>query len=86
MEVLLNTADIQNASNQLKDKASELEAAIQVAENAISPLRTFRSPNIERNLSTWDDVKRTCLIILENLIDSADEIARAAEANEGSNQ
>lgn len=85
MEVLLNTADIQNASSQLKSRAADMESAIQTAENAISPLRGFKSPRIERDLSSWDEIKSTFLKNLQNLLESADELARAAADNESAN-
>jgi RNA-binding protein YhbY len=85
MEVLLNTSGIQNASQQLRSKAVELESAIRIAEGEISPLRSFVSPRIERDLSSWDEIKVTLLKNLQNLIDSADELARAAADNEAAN-
>lgn len=85
MEVLLNTADIQNASSQLKNRAEDMRSAIQTAENAISPLRSFKSPRISRDLGTWDEIKATFLKNLETLVESAEELARAAEANETAN-
>jgi hypothetical protein len=85
MEVLLNTADIQAASQKLKAKASEMESAIQEAETAISPLRSFKSPRIERDLGAWDEIKSTFLKNLQNLLDAADELARAASDNEAAN-
>lgn len=85
MEVLLNTADIQNASSQLKSRASDMQSAIQTAENAISPLRSFKSPRISRDLSAWDEIKATFLKNLETLLESADELAKAAADNEAAN-
>ena len=85
IDVLLNTGDIQNAATQLKNKASDMESAIQTAENAISPLRGFKSPRITRDLEAWDTIKSTFEKSLSNLLDSADELVRAAEANETSN-
>jgi hypothetical protein len=86
MEVLLNTADIQSASNQLKTKASEMESAIQAAENSISPLRSFKSPRVVRDLEAWDEIKNMFLKNLENLLNAADELARTAADNEAANQ
>lgn len=85
MEVLLNTGDIQAASQQLKSKASEMESAIQAAESSISPLRSFKSPRIVRDLGAWDEIKATFLKNLQNLLDAADELARAAADNEAAN-
>lgn len=85
MEVLLNTADIQNASSQLKGRAADMESAIQTAENAISPLRSFKSPRVERDLSAWDEIKATFLKNLQGLLEAADELARAAADNEAAN-
>ena len=85
MDVLLNTADIQAASQQLKTKASEMESAIQSAESSISPLRSFKSPRISRDLGAWDEIKGTFLKNLQNLLDAADELARAAADNEAAN-
>ncbi len=85
MDVLLNRADIQAASQQLKTKASEMESAIQSAESSISPLRSFKSPRISRDLGAWDEIKGTFLKNLQNLLDAADELARAAADNEAAN-
>ncbi len=85
MEVLLNTADIQAASQQLKTKASEMESAIQAAESSISPLRSFKSPRVVRDLEAWDEIKATFLKNLENLLSAADELAKAAADNETAN-
>lgn len=85
MDLSMNTADIQNASSQLKSRASDMESAIQTAENAIGPLRSFRSPRIERDIVAWDEIKATFLKNLEILLESADELARAAADNETAN-
>ena len=85
MEVLLNTGDIQNASSQLKSRGAEMESAIQTMETAISPLRSFKSPRVERDLGAWDQIKSTFLKTLESLIENADELARAAADNEAAN-
>jgi hypothetical protein len=85
MDVLLNTADIQAASQQLKTKGSEMEAAIQAAESSISPLRSFKSPRISRDLEAWDNIKTTFKQSLENLLQAADELAKAAADNEAAN-
>lgn len=85
MEVKLNTADIQSASQQLKTKASEMESAIQAAESSISPLRSFMSPRIVRDLESWDEIKTIFLKNLQNLLSAADELARAAADNETAN-
>lgn len=86
MELKLNTADIQSASQQLKNKASEMESAIQAAESSISPLRSFVSPRIVRDLEAWDEIKTTFRKNLESLISAADELARAAADNEAANR
>jgi hypothetical protein len=86
MDVLLNTGDIQNAANQLKAKASDMESAIQTAENSISPLRSFKSPRISRDLEAWDTIKSTFEKNLQVLLEAADELVKAAEANEIANQ
>jgi len=85
MDVLLNTADIQAASQQLKAKGSEMESAIQAAESSISPLRSFKSPRISRDLEAWDSIKTTFKQSLENLLQAADELAKAAADNEAAN-
>ncbi len=85
MEVLLNTADIQAASQKLKAKASEMESAIQEADSAISPLRGFKSPRIVRDLEAWDQIKAETRRTLESLVEDAEELARAAADNEAAN-
>ncbi len=85
MDVLLNTGEIQNASQQLKAKASEMESAVQSAESSISPLRGFKSPRITRDLEAWDEIKSLFLKNLESLLNAADELARAAADNEAAN-
>ena len=39
MDLMMNTGEIETAAQQLKNKAGEMEQAIQTAENSISPLR-----------------------------------------------
>jgi len=86
MDLFLNTGDIQNAATQLKNKASDMETAVQTAENAISPLRSFKSPRISRDLEAWDSIRSTFEKTLQNLLEAADELVKAAEANETANQ
>jgi hypothetical protein len=85
MEILLNTSDIQAASQQLKSKSIEVEAAIQNMETAINPLRSFKSPRIARDLEAWDETKTILLKHLQVLLDSAEEVTRAAIDNEAAN-
>ncbi|MBT3322468.1 MAG: hypothetical protein HN392_09305 [Anaerolineae bacterium] len=85
MEVLINTSDIRNSSSRLKSRAADMEAAIQSAENAIAPLRHFKSPRIERDLAAWDEIKSTFVKNLESLLRTADELARAAADTEAAN-
>ncbi len=85
MEILLNTSDIQAAAQQLKSKSSEVESAIQTMETAISPLRSFKSPRIARDLEAWDETKAVFLQHLQTLLGSAEEIARAGMDNEAAN-
>ena len=85
MEVLLNTSDIQASSQQLKAKASEIESVIQNVETSISPLRSFRSPRIQRDLEAWDETKASFLKHLQTLLNVSDESARSAADNEAAN-
>ena len=85
MELQLNTHDIQDAATQLKNKAADMESAIQTAETSISPLRGFRSPRISRDLEAWDTIKSTFERTLENLLEAANELVKAAEDNEAAN-
>ena len=75
MQIHLNTGDIESASQQLKAKGSEMESAISAADAAISPLRSFQSPRIVRDLEAWDNVKTTFRQVLENLLQDAQELA-----------
>ncbi|NMC34708.1 MAG: hypothetical protein GYA36_19975 [Veillonellaceae bacterium] len=86
MDLFLNTGDIQNAATQLRNKASDMESAIQTAETAINPLRSFKSPRISRDLEAWDSIKSTFDKALQSLLEAADELVKAAEANEAANQ
>ncbi len=86
MKVQVETAEIQHASDQLKARGADMEAAIQSAENAIGPLRSMVSPRVERDLAAWDGIKATFLKNLENLVEAAQEIYRAAVDNEAANQ
>ncbi len=86
MDLYLNTGDIQTAATQLKNKASDMESAIQTSENSISPLRSFKSPRIVRDLEAWDSIKSTFEKTLQSLLEAADELVKAAEANEAANQ
>lgn len=85
MEIFLNTAEIQAASQLLKTKGSEMETAIQVADSSIAPLRNFKSPRISRDLEAWDSIKTTFKQSLESLLQAADELAKAAADNEAAN-
>lgn len=85
MEFLLNTNDIQVASQQLKSKSSDVELAIQTMETAISPLKNFKSPRITRDIEAWDETKAVFLQHLQTLLVSAEEIAKAAMDNEAAN-
>lgn len=86
MEILLNTSDIQAASQQLKLKSNEVEAVIQIMETAISPLRNFKSPRVVRDLEAWDETKTIFLRQVQILVDTAEEITKAAADNEAANQ
>lgn len=86
MEILLNTSDIQAASQQLKLKSNEIEAVIQIMETAISPLRNFKSPRVVRDLEAWDETKTIFLRQVQILVDTAEEITKAAADNEAANQ
>ena len=85
MDIFLNTGDIQSASNQLKTKGDEMESAIAAADSAISPLRSFKSPRIVRDLEAWDSIKATFKTTLEELLAAANELAHAAADNEAAN-
>jgi hypothetical protein len=85
MEVLLNTGEIEKASAQLKSRAADMESAIQAAQTAISPLRSFKSPRVERDLAAWDELKSVFLKNLQNLLEAADELTRGVKANEAAN-
>lgn len=86
MDLQLNTGDIQAASQQLKTKAGDMEAAIADAERAISPLRGFRSPRISRDLETWDSLRNNFKSALEALLAAGEELAKAAMDNEAANR
>lgn len=85
MEILLNTADIQAASQQLKTKASDMEAAIQAADTSISPLRSFKGTRVVRDLEAWDEIKSVFSKNLQTLLEAADELARLAADNNAAN-
>lgn len=86
MDIVLNTGDLEAAANQLKNKASEMESAIHAADSSISPLRSFKSPRIARDVEAWDSIKTAFEKTLQNLLESADELVKAAQENASVNQ
>jgi hypothetical protein len=86
MQITVITEDIQNASEQLKSRGADMESAIQAADTAINPLRSFKSPRVERDLESWDNIKSAFKQSLETLIEAAQELARAAADNETANR
>ena len=86
MDLMMNTGEIETAAQQLKNKAGEMEQAIQTAENSISPLRSFKSPRLTRDLAAWDSLKKNFETALQSLIEASEELVKAAEANVSANQ
>lgn len=86
MEIRLVTDEIRASAQRLRAEGQNMEGAVQSADNAISPLRGFQSPRLVRDIETWDSLKTSFRSALEQLIQAADELVAAAEANETANR
>lgn len=86
MQISLVTEEIRSASQRLRTEGQNMESAVQTADNAVSPLRDFQSPRLVRDLETWDSLKTSFRSALEQLLQAADELVAAAEANEAANR
>jgi hypothetical protein len=86
MKISVETEAIRDASAKLREKAGEMRDAVQTADNAVGPLREMTSPRIEQDIVDWEDIKKAFLANLENLVAAAEELYKAAEANDIANQ
>ncbi len=76
--IKINLAEIEAAAQKLKQEAGEMEAAIQAAENAISPLRSMTSTRLSADLADWDQIKRVTKENLTHLVEAATQLSNTA--------
>lgn len=75
----IDTTEMATSAKKLKEKASEMQSAVDAANTGFAPCTTMTSKRVKRRVEEWETIYKKFKDTLEQMVLASDNLLKAAQ-------